>query len=76
MWIQARDTRVQFREDDDVVRYVEGLGENPNEVARRAFEQEVPRMKAREARARLRKMRIGKVDSASAIRRVRDSRHG
>lgn len=68
-------TRVQFREDDEVVSYVERHGENPNDVAKRAFEQEVRRMKAREARARLKKAKIGKIDGAAEIRRLRDSRY-
>lgn len=66
-------TRVQFREDDEVVDYVEGRGVNPNELAKRAFEQEVRRMKAKEARERLRKLNLPRVHGAREIRRLRDA---
>ncbi|MGQ0536133.1 MAG: hypothetical protein ACT4PT_08680 [Methanobacteriota archaeon] len=66
-------TRVQFREDDDVVAYVEALGENPNEVAKRAFEAEVRRLKAHEARRKLAKLGLPRVDGAEEIRRLREN---
>lgn len=65
-------TRVQFREDAEVVAYVEQAGLNPNEVAKRAFEAEVRRMKAREARAKLKALNLPATDSAAEIRRLRD----
>ncbi len=65
-------TRVQFREDDDLVDYVRELGLNANDVAKRAFEQEVRRMKAREAREKLRRLNIRRIDGAREIRRIRD----
>lgn len=65
-------TRVQFREDADVVAYVEAEGLNPNEVAKRAFEAEVRRMKAKKAREALRKLKLPAFDSAAEIRRMRD----
>jgi len=45
--------RVQFREDDDVVAYVEKLGINPNLLAKRAFEAEVRRLRASQKRAKV-----------------------
>lgn len=68
-------TRVQFREDDEVVAYVESSGLNPNDVAKKAFEDEVRRMKAREARAKLRKRALPPIDGAAEIRRLRDAEH-
>ncbi|MEA3199789.1 MAG: hypothetical protein QOE90_1217 [Thermoplasmata archaeon] len=65
-------TRVQFREDDDVVAYVASAGLNPNEVAKRAFEDEVRRLKARQARAKLRKLNAPAIDGAAAVREIRD----
>lgn len=65
-------TRVQFREDEDLVAYVEAQGENPNDVAKRAFEAEVRRMKVREARKKLAKLQLSPPDGASEIRRLRD----
>ena len=68
-------TRVQFREDDELVAYVAANGLNPNDVAKRAFQDEVRRMKAREARAKLRKLNLPPIDGAAEIRRIRDAEH-
>lgn len=65
-------TRVQFREDPDVVAFVEARGLNPNEVAKLAFEAEVRRIKAREARARLRALKLPALDTAADVRALRD----
>ena len=66
-------TRVQFREDEDVVAFVEARGENPNEVAKRAFEAEVRRMRTRDARKKLAKLGLSPPDGASEIRKLRDA---
>lgn len=65
-------TRVQFREDEDLIEYVTARGEDPNEVAKRAFEQEFRRMKAREARKALKGLAVGRVDGAAEVRQIRD----
>lgn len=46
--------RVQFREDEEVVQFVESRGINPNDLAKRLFEAEVRRMRAE---ARLQEIR-------------------
>jgi hypothetical protein len=67
--------KVQFREDADVLAFVESQGVNPNELARELFEAEVRRMKAKRRREKLnaRPIRLG-FDPVAAIREDRDSR--
>jgi hypothetical protein len=68
--------RVQFRETEDVLAYVQGLGLNPNEVARAAFEAEVRRLRAKEKfdKLRSRKVRLAPGEAARLVREDRDSR--
>jgi hypothetical protein len=65
--------RVQFREDEDVLAYVASLGLNPNEVARRAFEREVRRLRADEKVKKLRAFKI-RLAPGEAVRLVREDR--
>jgi len=65
--------RVQFREDEDVIAYVEGLGLNPNEVAREAFEREVRRLRAEAKVKKLRSFNI-RLEPGEAARLVREDR--
>lgn len=67
--------RVQFREDEDVIAYVAGLGLNPNDVARAAFEAEVRRLRAREKVKKLRSfnIRLAPGEAARLVREDRDS---
>lgn len=67
-------TRVQFREDEDILAYVASRGQNPNDLAKRAFEAEVRRMKIREAREKLARLSLPPIDGAEEIRRLRDRR--
>lgn len=66
-------TRVQFREDPAVVDWVAAQGLNPNEVARKAFEAEVRRLRAK---ARFERLKDFKVDlpPGTATRWVREDR--
>lgn len=68
------DAKVQFREDPEVLRYVEARGLNPNEVAKRAFEAEVRRMKVDESWARIRaaNIRLGGRSVAEDVREDRE----
>lgn len=66
--------RVQFREDEDVLAYVEAQGLNPNELARRLFEAEVRRMRVAEKFARLRAANI-RLDTPAA-ELIRQARRG
>lgn len=67
--------RVQFREDEEVISYVESMGANPNELARRLFQEEVRRLKAEE---KLRRIRAANIKlprpAAEMIREDRDAR--
>lgn len=67
--------RVQFREDEEVLSYVAGLGLNPNEVARDAFAREVRRLKAEEKVKKLRafKIKLAPGEAARLVREERDS---
>jgi kynureninase len=66
--------RVQFREDDDVVSYVATtLGLNPNDVAKRAFEAEVRRLRASRRRAKIASLDLKPVKGGYA-RLVREDR--
>lgn len=68
-------SRVQFREDEEVVAYVESQGYNPNELARQAFEEAVRRLRAEERSRRLREADIKLPRStAEAIREDREGR--
>lgn len=66
---------MQFREDEDVVAFVQEQGLNPNELARRLFEAEVRRMRARDRMDRLRERDIRLPRrAAEAIREDRERR--
>lgn len=67
--------RVQFREDEGIIAFVEKLGLNPNEVAREAFEREVRRLKAEEKVKKLRSytIRLAPGEAARLVREDRDS---
>lgn len=67
--------RVQFREDEEVIAFIEKLGLNANEVAREAFEREVRRLKAEEKVKKLRsyKIRLAPGEAARLVREDRDS---
>jgi hypothetical protein len=67
-------SRVQFREDEDVVEYVASIGLNPNEVAREAFEREVRRLKAEQKVKKLRtfKVKLAPGEAAKLARQARD----
>lgn len=64
--------KVQFREDPDLLRYLTSRGLSPNEVAKRAFEAEVRRMRAAEWGDRLRATRVRLGGEGSAL--VREDR--
>lgn len=68
--------RVQFREDEDVIAFVESLGLNANDVAREAFEREVRRLKAEAKVKKLRSfnIRLGGESAAKLVREERDRR--
>ena len=67
-------TKVQFRIDGPFMDFLQGKGLNPNEVARRAFEAEVRRMRAADAQERLRKVRVSFTgDAAALVRHERES---
>ena len=70
--------KVQFREDPGVLEFVKARGLNPNEVARKAFEAEVRRMKGDDWLSRLRQLQKGMrpfavEDVVRDIRELRDS---
>lgn len=68
-------SRVQFREDEEVVAYVERQGYNPNEFARQAFEEAVRRLRAEDRARRLREAEIELPGStAEAVREDREGR--
>lgn len=65
--------RVQFREDDDVIAFVEDQGINPNDLARRLFEAEVRQMRSKERMRRLQDRGIELPrPSAEAVREDRE----
>lgn len=68
--------RVQFREDENVIAFVESLGLNANDVAREAFEREVRRLKAEAKVKKLRSfnIRLGGESAAKLVREERDRR--
>lgn len=65
--------KIQFREDEELLAYVQSKGLNPNEVAREAFEAEVRRMKADDKYDRLAKLglRFSK-DPTESVREDRE----
>lgn len=67
--------RVQFREDEDILSFVESQGLNPNELARRLFEAEVRRLRAE---ARMDRLQDRDIElprrTAEAIREDREAR--
>lgn len=65
--------KIQFREDQETLRFLEARGLNPNEVARQAFEAEVRRMKVDDKFDRLAKRKIKFTrDPTESIREDRD----
>lgn len=64
--------RVQFREDEETLAFVEELGVNPNRLARRLFQQEVRRLRAEERHERLSEIGIRLPQSAAEL--VREDR--
>ncbi len=69
--------KIQFREDPALLDFVQGRGLNPNEVAKRAFEAEVQRMKSDDWFAKMRELQkhmkpISKEDLVRAVRESRD----
>lgn len=68
----SRFVKVQFRVDDPSVDFLRARGFNANEVARRAFEAEVRRMRARDAQERLRRVGVSFTGDAAAL--VREER--
>lgn len=67
-------TKVQFRIDAPFVDFLQARGLNPNEVARRAFEAEVRRMRAQDAQERLRRLNVAFTgDAAALVREERES---
>lgn len=64
--------RVHFREDADLLAYVEGLGMNPNDFAKRLFEEEVCRLRAQERFRRIQQAWVRLPRRASAM--VREER--
>lgn len=67
--------KVQFREDEDTLAYLEARGINPNELARELLEREVRRLRATEKFARLAEMNV-RLDrpAAELVREDRDER--
>jgi hypothetical protein len=67
------EAKVQFREDPELLRYVEARGLNPNEVAKHAFEAEVQRMRTSDSWARIRgaAIRLGR-STADDVREGRE----
>lgn len=66
--------RIQFREDEDVIAFVESQGINPNMLARELFEAEVRRMRAEFRYRKIREMNIRLPRSgAEIIREERES---
>ncbi len=66
--------RIQFREDEDVIAFVESQGINPNMLARELFEAEVRRMRAAFRYRKIREMNIRLPRSgAEMIREERES---
>lgn len=51
-------SKVQFREDEEVLAFLESKGVNPNELARDLLEAEVRRMRAADRMERLRARRV------------------
>jgi hypothetical protein len=68
--------RVQFREDEDAIAFLEGMGLNPNEVAKSAFDARVRKLRAEAKMARLTGIRRTPVPGgyAKAVREDRDAR--
>lgn len=66
--------RVQFREDEDTIAFLESLGLNPNDVARTAFETEVRRLRAKAKFDKLRSLNL-RLDGSTAkwVREDRES---
>jgi len=67
-------SKVQFRIEPPFVEFLQARGLNANEVARRAFEAEVRRMRAADAQERLRRVRVTfRGDAAAVVREERES---
>lgn len=54
----AMASKVQFREDEELLAFLESKGINPNELARDLLEAEVRRMRAADRMERLRARRV------------------
>lgn len=65
-------SKVQFREDEEVLAFLESKGVNPNELARDLLEAEVRRMRAADRMERLRARRVRLPRPAAEI--VREDR--
>lgn len=65
-------SKVQFREDEEVLAFLESKGVNPNELARDLLEAEVQRMRAADRMERLRARRVRLPRPAAEI--VREDR--
>lgn len=62
---------VQFREDDDVLRFLRELGLNPNQLSRELLEARVRRLRAE---ARMRALEALSADLGDVVKLVRDER--
>lgn len=67
---------VQFREDDETIAFVQGLGFKPSELAKAGFEKEVRRLKAEEWGRKLagHKIHWPPGEPERTIRAMRDAR--
>jgi hypothetical protein len=68
-----RSVNVQFREDPEVVAFVEALGLKAGQLAKEAFQREVRRLRAREHAKELASFRV-KLPRGLAERAVRETR--
>lgn len=64
---------IQFREDQEVVDFVEGRGLRPSQLAKEAFEREVRRLRAQEHARELQSLNV-KLPPGFAERAVREDR--
>lgn len=63
---------IQFHEDEETLSFVESLGLDPDDLARRALQREVRRLRAEKRHQRLEEARIRLPRSAAGI--VREDR--
>lgn len=64
---------VQFREDEETINFLRGLGLKPSEIAREAFEREVRRLRAEQHARELEAFKVT-LPPGLAARAVRESR--